>query len=275
MLGVKMEKIGECAECSGDIMAMNTGISALEPSPVGAVCGDCKIAQVAKAKDDEKARKKESLDQAIRGYFDNLETDAGVRSGLGIPKRYQCATLATFEGNVSGQVQKWIECASENLLIQSPKAGNGKTHLAIACMVEMLKSMKGSTVKKNLEALDNLGDHKKYKPTAKFENFSEIMMTIKASFNSEGATEQDIVDRYVGYDILVVDDIGAEKITDYTQAVVYSILNKRYEDMKPTIITTNLSSGDITSGYGSRILSRIASGVIISLDGADRRLSRK
>ncbi len=221
-----------------------------------------------------------NIKKRVEDHFDNYLLSDSSKFGLSIPLRYKNSDLCNFIGNVSTDVEKWILQRTENLLIQSPKAGNGKTHLSIACMLEYLKSKKAAAIEMNVAIFDKRkpsaveSNVKLTVPTGKFVNFSDLMLEVKASFESKDITEQDIIKKYCDYTILVVDDIGAEKSSDYTQAVIYSILNNRYENMKPTIITTNLSSGDITGSYGSRILSRIASGVVVTLDGADRRLSK-
>lgn len=213
--------------------------------------------------------------ESISKQFDKLDSSHKTRERLGIPKRYLDSRLDNFVGNVSDDVVKWTQRASENLLIHSPKAGNGKTHLAISCMVEMVKSLKDGCIDANADRYDKYcSATSAVMPKANFVNFADLMLEIKASFDSQHTTEGDVIKKYCALDVLVVDDLGAEKTSEYAHAVIYSILNNRYEDMKPTIITTNLSSKDITGSYGGRILSRIASGSVITLDGNDRRLNQ-
>lgn len=58
--------------------------------------------------------------------------------------------------------------------------------------------------------------------------------------------------------VLVVDDLGAEKITQWSGEQVYQLVNYRSVHRLPTIYTTNLSSAEITLRYGDRISWRIA-----------------
>lgn len=73
--------------------------------------------------------------------------------------------------------------------------------------------------------------------------------------------------------VLIIDDLGAEKSSEFVSEAVYKIINKRYEEMLPTIITSNLDLGELAERVGDRISSRIAEmNDVIKLDGADRRL---
>ncbi len=55
------------------------------------------------------------------------------------------------------------------------------------------------------------------------------------------------LDRLNRYDLLVLDDLGAERQTDFKQELVYAIIDSRYKSGKPCIITTNLPIGEIKS----------------------------
>lgn len=58
-------------------------------------------------------------------------------------------------------------------------------------------------------------------------------------------------------DLLILDDLGAEFSTQFTQALLYNIINTRINTSKPTIINTNLSPDEIEATYSQRIASRI------------------
>lgn len=267
LFSIKFHKLGNCKECGEEVSSPREG------DAFTGYCFDCKV------KKDEEDRKQHIIN-TVDKWYDNLDDNTEAKISYGVPKRYLGSLLSNFEGDGSTKAKEWAG-SNDNLLIQSPKAGNGKTHLAIATMLEQIKATRDKSKElsllesnKNTNNVFSPREIKYVYPSAKFVNFSDLMLEVKASFDSSDITEQDVIRKYTRYNILVVDDIGAEKSSDYTQAVIYSILNKRYEDMKPTIITTNLSSGDITGSYGSRILSRIASGVVITLEGKDRRLSK-
>ncbi len=74
-------------------------------------------------------------------------------------------------------------------------------------------------------------------------------------------------------DLLIIDDLGTEFINSNSQAVLFDILNTRYQTGKKTIISTNLSLLEIEGVYSERISSRIAGNfVTLNLFGEDIRL---
>jgi DNA replication protein DnaC len=59
--------------------------------------------------------------------------------------------------------------------------------------------------------------------------------------------------------LLVLDDLGAEKTTEWVQSVIYEIIDHRYNEYLPLIITTNLKAGELAEKLGSRTADRIRS----------------
>lgn len=79
------------------------------------------------------------------------------------------------------------------------------------------------------------------------------------------------------YDLLILDDLGTERKTDYMQEMAYKIVNARYVAGGPMIVTTNLTKEELGSpadmGY-KRIYSRILENCLaINVDGKDRRMA--
>ena len=73
--------------------------------------------------------------------------------------------------------------------------------------------------------------------------------------------------------VLIIDDLGAEKPSEWVEETIFKIIDKRYREVLPTIITSNLPLGEMSDRLGDRISSRIAEMCdIIKLDGEDRRL---
>lgn len=79
-----------------------------------------------------------------------------------------------------------------------------------------------------------------------------------------------------GCDLLVIDDLGTELVTRYTQAEVYDLVNHRLNTGKPTIINTNLGLQEIERTYSSRVYSRLAGMyAAVQFKGRDIRLQNK
>jgi DNA replication protein DnaC len=73
----------------------------------------------------------------------------------------------------------------------------------------------------------------------------------------------------------VLDDLGREKVTDWTGEVVYTLVNGRYEAMLPTVVTTNLTRSDLAESAYWPAISRLAEdGALVAIEAEDRRLRR-
>ena len=68
-------------------------------------------------------------------------------------------------------------------------------------------------------------------------NFARIMNELNSTF----AGRNEVVDRLCGYPLLVIDDFGMERGTEYALEQIYNIIDSRYRSRKPLIVTTNLT----------------------------------
>lgn len=86
-------------------------------------------------------------------------------------------------------------------------------------------------------------------------------------------SEEKQIERYKNINILVLDDFGAEKTSDWSLTMLYLILSHRYEYNKVTILTSNLSLDELTKQFGdARLTSRIGGWCsLIHMKGEDRR----
>lgn len=83
------------------------------------------------------------------------------------------------------------------------------------------------------------------------------------------------LDRYRKVELLFIDDLGAAKTSDFVEEATYRLINGRYEDMLPSIFTTNLALPALKDAVGDRIASRLAETCTrVVLDGPDRRRSK-
>lgn len=73
--------------------------------------------------------------------------------------------------------------------------------------------------------------------------------------------------------MVVLDDLGAERVTDWVKESLYLVINVRYEHETPTIITSNYDLDTVSDSVGDRIASRISEMCqVVSLAGDDRRI---
>lgn len=108
----------------------------------------------------------------------------------------------------------------------------------------------------------------------KLESVPELLSKIRATFRADGGPrESDIVDNLSRKLLLIVDDLGAEKQSDWSMGVLYLILNRRIDNLRPTIVTSNLTLREIDA-IDPRLASRIGSMRCVEMKGRDRRLAK-
>lgn len=110
------------------------------------------------------------------------------------------------------------------LLITGPM-GTGKTHLAAAIANQLME----------------------HGVPVVFATMIDLLAKIKTSFERHGTitSEDEIMRLYKTTDLLIIDDIGKEQPTEWALAKIYQIINARYEDYKPMIITSNYTTDEL------------------------------
>ena len=130
-----------------------------------------------------------------------------------------------------------FERTDKNLLFWG-ESGLGKTFLSTCIAKELIK--KGYSVI--------------YETTYQIVSLLEDYKFKRASDLSELKTQ---AERLYDCDLLILDDLGAEFSTAYTNAALFDILNSRLITNKKTIINTNLSMQELSDRYSERVISRI------------------
>ena len=147
-------------------------------------------------------------------------------ASAGIPKRYENCYFSSFrEPNLS--LKKAIKVASDiaqifpgidHGLLLTGNVGVGKTHLAVSIIHALTE--------KGISCL--------------FYEFGSLLKKIQDSYNpNTKSSEFAVLAPVLNVDVLVLDELGAAKPTDWVQDTMYHIINSRYNDRKFTIFTTN------------------------------------
>lgn len=108
-------------------------------------------------------------------------------------------------------------------------------------------------------------------------SYPELIMNLQNLYRKDtDDTAFDVAEKIAEFSgTLCIDDLGAEKITDFVRQTTYYIINKREQECLHTIITSNFSLQEIDDQIDPRIGSRIAGMCeIITLKGRDRRLDK-
>ena len=116
--------------------------------------------------------------------------------------------------------------------------GRGKTHLSIA-IANAAMANSNTVIYKRMDDLLDLIRSYKYDNDYQEENGQEALQQLRRC------------------DLLVIDDLGAEKITEFGSNQLRLILEDRNMADKPWIINSNLSAADMDEAYGARTFDRI------------------
>lgn len=88
----------------------------------------------------------------------------------------------------------------------------------------------------------------------------------------QGVDSEAEMDRYRSAGLLLLDDLGTAKGSEWVEEITYRLINGRYEDMSPTIFTTNLTIPELRAALGDRIAGRLAETCTqVLLEGTDWR----
>lgn len=182
-----------------------------------------------------------------------------------IPRKFQKKSLSNY--HASTQRQKEILHGAKGFLktfrgndhshpgkglLLSGREGTGKTHLAVALLKEVIsKGYKGL-----------------------YWNVPELFLELRRRMDSSSEeSEAELFDTARRADVLVLDDLGAERTSEYVLDRLYVLINRRYEDDAATIITTNKSLPELKQQLTPRIASRIAEMcVLVEFPEGDYRL---
>jgi len=161
-----------------------------------------------------------------------------------IPARFMPCTFDSFEplcpevGRALMYTRKFVEeypLVDVGLLYQG-KSGVGKTHLAVAALKELINKGIGGM----------------------FYDFRDLLKEIQDSYNPNTHTsELKILAPIFEAEVLVLDELGASKPTEWVQETMTHIINKRYNEKKTTIFTSNYLDMPIGSSYDETLTDRV------------------
>lgn len=181
-----------------------------------------------------------------------------------IPPRYRGVSfdrppVTSMDAAVLREVRRFIANLEQNLadgrsLWLMGDTGTGKTTLA------MLVS------KMALEAGHSVAIY----------SLPKLLARIRRTYEAEAGEDSylDFFERLASVDLLHLDDLGAERQSDWVIEQLYAIINQRYDDRRSVVVTTNLDQPALETQIGSRTVSRLIemSGEAVALNGPDHRL---
>jgi DNA replication protein DnaC len=102
----------------------------------------------------------------------------------------------------------------------------------------------------------------------------KLLARIRRTYDAEpgGDNYLSLFDKLTSVDLLHIDDLGAEKRSDWVLEQLYALVNERYEAERSVVITTNLGHAELEEQIGSRTVSRLSQICDeVPLFGTDRR----
>lgn len=159
-------------------------------------------------------------------------TDRSIASAR-IQKRYAHCELSNFKQHTDSQrdafrkAMRFVEHfpAVERGLLLHGETGVGKTHLAAAILKAVIRE-------KRIQGY--------------FYVTGELLKLVRHTYSTNEA-EMDVLKPVLEADLLVLDDLGVEKTSEWVQETLGHVVNIRYSERRPTVITTNLvDSADST-----------------------------
>lgn len=209
-----------------------------------------KCSEIANAK--REARERQQADA------ERMFLTAGLVRSCGIPARFADRTLDSYVADSKGQRFALNVCRrfhedfieQEKMgrsLVMTGEPGTGKTHLACAVARAVIET---------------------YGVSAKFSTVSDLLRRIKETYRRDSEiSERSVIDEFVRCGLLVVDELGVQIGSEHEKLLLFEVLNGRYQELRPTILISNLSADDLEEFLGHRVMDRYREcGVVLAFD---------
>lgn len=153
-------------------------------------------------------------------------------------------------GKVSSFTSGLIDGSGGNLVLAG-RVGTGKTHLAAGIISALVERGISCAIIK----------------------LPELIRSIKASWKSDGETENQIINRFSSYRLLIVDEVGVQYGSDTEKLLLSEIIDNRYQEGLPTVLVSNLDIQGIKTCIGERCYDRLKEdgGTVVAFDWESHR----
>lgn len=188
---------------------------------------------------------------------------AGIIGRAAIPPRFQAKTFAGFDARGARQkavLEQAVAYARdfEDALVAGRgmmfcgKPGTGKTHLACAILNEVVRKSRAGL----------------------YATVASAVRRVKDTWSRDSdETEREAIALFVQPDLLVLDEVGVQFGSETEKLILFEIVNGRYEQVRPTILLSNLDVKGVEDNIGYRAVDRLreGGGRIVVFDWESRR----
>ncbi|MCP4989852.1 MAG: ATP-binding protein [Colwellia sp.] len=179
----------------------------------------------------------------------------------GVSKRNIGKTFNSFRCDNQAQAQALAHCKDLCKDIVDGKVakntfmvggvGTGKTHLASSIVHELIDDKTVCMIR-----------------------LIELMRKLKDTWRRDSeVTEQKVIDHYGSIDLLIIDEVGIQFGSDAEKMFMFDIINTRYDNLKPTLMISNLSLDNIRNALGEQVVDRLREdgGKVLTFDFESQR----
>lgn len=181
----------------------------------------------------------------------------------GIPERFLDKDVWRYQRGMPKQNEAWeavksycmrIEDVIQNgrCLVLFGASGTGKTHLACGVVRHVIE--KGGT--------------------ALYITIQDAVGRIRSTYSKKGdSTEDEVLAEFQRVDVLAIDEIGRQSDSAHERETFFRILNRRYQDLRPTVLVSNLERKALHEFLGQAMCDRLleAGGRFLNFDWASQR----
>ena len=173
------------------------------------------------------------------------------------PARFVDCRIDTHpDSEAAALVQRWVDRgfdARRNLILTGP-VGTGKSGLALGAMYAI--HMRGIT--------------------CKFDTFSQILDQLRPRNDDDKAAKRENLDSLIRKGLLVIDDLGTHKESEWTAEQMFDLINGRTISTRPFIITTNWTTKEMAAALDDRLMSRLVEASdVVPVVGPDLRRKQR
>lgn len=241
------KKLKKCEYCGSELTPIGLDYLYANISPDNIEYERCTCK---KAQEYWKEKDKQDYEIAKRKHFRKVINKIYKQNYIG--KKFQNMNFENFNSNSENElaiaiakdyVNKNIKSECTNGLIITGKSGLGKTHLAASIANKLIENDKIVLMGRLTMLLD----------------------MIKETFRDNTKSENELIELYSNVDMIIIDDLGTEKISQWALEKLYTIIENRNENRLPIIITTRFDKQGLIERFSQSQDEQLVEAIISKL----------